>query len=75
MTISNEEVKNIVQALDKAQKLPKNVSATLGHTLDFFQGTNQLATVPTSYRIFWIGNTPYQDKSGMLAALYEKSPF
>jgi len=74
MTISNEQVKHIVQALDTAQKVPgKGLTATLGYTLDFFHGTNRLATVPTSYGIFWIGKKPYQDKSGKLTALYDES--
>lgn len=72
ITVIGEHVKKIVHALEVSRKVSSNVSATPGYRLDFFKGTNHLGTVPTSDLIFWIGKTPYHDKSGTLRALYER---
>lgn len=73
ITISNEEVQKLVKALKASEKIAsEGLSTTPGHPLDFFKGTNHLVTVASSDFIFWIGQTPYHDKSGVLHAVYER---
>ena len=73
ITISDEQLKDIVQAVEVSQKIgAKGLEAVPGYRLDFFKGTNYLATVTTSDLIFWIDKTPYHDKSGTLRAVYER---
>lgn len=74
-TLSSAEAKRLVRALKKSKEIPPNVDAAIGYTLVFFSGTNRLATVESSQSIFWIGSTPYADKSGTLEAVYEQHPF
>src|SRR5688572_7016996 len=57
MTVTNGHVKKLVEALEGSQEIPvkKNEALTItsGYTLNFFKGTNRLATIPTSHVIFW----------------------
>jgi len=74
MTIVDEQLKKIVQALEASQEVrAKALSASPGYTLVFYKGAVHLATVPTGAElIFWIDKTPYQDKSGTLRAVCER---
>lgn len=72
LTFTNEQVKQIVQAINVSEEIPREVEATVEYNLDFFKGTNHLAKVPASYPIVWIGPQPYQDKSESLKAFYDE---
>src|SRR4051812_30610708 len=52
VTFSNQQVRQIVHALDISEKIPREVQATVEYNLDFFKGANHVATVPASYPIF-----------------------
>jgi hypothetical protein len=69
-TLKAEELKTIVRAIETSQKVEaEGLCASPGYSLVFFTpGGVHLATVQTSGVVFWIGRTPYHDKSGTITA-------
>lgn len=75
LTINDEQLKKLVQAIGASQKLPasKTITATPGFTLVFFRAHEHLAVVPTGAElVFYIGKKAYEDRSGTLRAVCER---
>ena len=73
LSITDDLLKKVVQALRTAQKLKAEPSAAAGYTLVFYNSRVHLATVPTGADIiFYIDGLPYRDDSGALRAVGER---
>jgi hypothetical protein len=73
LSITDDLLKKIVQALRTSQKLKAEPSATPGYTLVFYNSMVHLATVPTGADIiFYVDGLPYRDGSGTLRAVCER---
>jgi hypothetical protein len=71
-TVTGEDVNELVQAVANGRKLSPTVSCTPESRLEFFKGSTALATITNCVQVFWIGQTPYHDTSGMLEKLNQK---
>jgi hypothetical protein len=72
ITVTGEEVDKIVKAIGSGKKEPSTIEASPDLDLQFFKGTNRLATVTTSVMAFWVGRKAYSDQTGTLEALGAK---
>lgn len=75
LTIKDEQLKKLVQAIGASQKLPASgtITATPGFTLVFFRSHEHIASVPTGAElVFYIDKKAYQDRSGTLRAVCER---
>lgn len=72
ISITGEEVGKIVQAIASGKKESPLVAATPSFRLEFFKGTNRLASITNSSSVFWVGNKPFSDSTGTLQALYPR---
>jgi hypothetical protein len=73
LSITDDLLNKVVQALRTSQKLKAEPSATPGYTLVFYNSRVHLATVPTGADIiFYIDGQPYQDDSGTLRVVCER---
>ena len=50
------------------------INAAIGYTLAFYKAPTTSPTMPSSYGIFWIDKTRYEDKSATLASFYQQNP-
>lgn len=72
VSITGEEVSKLVQAIAASKKESHHITATPGHRLEFFKGTEHLTTVTTSYQVFWVKQMPYVDTTETLKTLYDR---
>lgn len=72
ITVTGKEVNRMVKAIASGEKLPPSIAASVDFNLQFFKGTEHLATLPTSVMIFWAGDKAYSDRTGTLEALKAK---
>jgi hypothetical protein len=74
MTITGNEVPRIVRAVSVAIRSKGRFRAQFDRTMEFYDGTNLLATIWTQQAIFKAADGDYADKSGTLRALNERFP-
>ena len=72
ISVTGEAVNQLVQAMATAKKERPDIEAAVGLTLEFYKGGAHLETVRTSSQIFWVGNTPYSDRTETLNGLYRR---
>ena len=69
ITITNEEVKRVVQAISVGKKENPLINATPYLQFQFSKGSEHLQRVTTSSQVFWVGNQAFSDKTGTLQDL------
>ncbi len=72
-TVTGDDVNKVVEAIAHGRKLSRDIKAAFGFQLEFFKGSEHLATINTSGQAFWVGDTPYEDTTKTLKRLYEKA--
>ena len=70
MTITGTNLSNVVQAIANAQEEPRSIAASPELRLEFYKGTQHLATITKSGIAFWIRDIPYSDRSGTFEKLF-----
>lgn len=71
-TVTGEDVSTLVRAVANGRKLSPNVACSPESRLEFFKGPSHVATITNCVSVFWIGLTPYEDRSGMLEKLNQR---
>jgi hypothetical protein len=72
ITVTGQEVNKIVRAIATGNEESPFVTASPSFRLEFFRGAEHLVTVTNSPPVFWIGQTPYNDRTGTLQKLLER---
>jgi hypothetical protein len=72
ISVTGDEVKKIVQALASGKKESPLIAASPECRLEFFKGAKHLAAITNSVSVFWIGQTPYSDRTGTLKTLRQR---
>jgi hypothetical protein len=70
MTVTGENLSRVIQAIASGKKEPLTITASPELRLEFYKGDGHLATITNSGIAFWIGNTPYSDRSGTFERLF-----
>jgi hypothetical protein len=72
ISITGDEVDNILKAFASGKKESPLIDAAVGLRLEFYKGAANLGKVETSGQVFWIGKTPYSDRTETLNGLYRR---
>lgn len=75
-TITGADVSSLVTAIKSSKTKKRGTGLDWGSpfvcNLEFYAGTNHLASVPTEYGVFNLDGVEYSDGSGVLEALFKK---
>ena len=72
ISISGDKTKGIVNAVSLARKDAGHYTSNFGRKIEFYTGTNLVATVRWQGRLFLTDEGQFSDNSGVLSALYHK---
>ncbi len=72
LTVTGSDVAKILSAIASGKKETLSLKAAVGNDLEFFKGSQHLETINTSSTVFWVGETPYSDTTGIFQGLAEK---
>jgi len=73
-TAMGDDLNKVILAVTHGRKLDrKGLAVARNSQIDFFQGSERLATVYVSGVVFWMDGVPYQDTTKTLEKLYQKA--
>jgi hypothetical protein len=71
-SVAGDEVRRIAQAVASAKRDRNTYAASFGWHMDFYSGTNFLASIVFQDRLFRIGNGQYRDDTGVLKEFHDR---